>query len=313
MRGEEGRLKNGMLNVEWRMVNVEWEAAGAISHSTFFNSTFNIQTSFGATGHLALNLPPAYRGFILTLHPSLFTLRVAILRVMKRTILFLLALTLVATVASADEVLRCDSRGSRRRCSFDTRGPVSITVRRQYSAASCVEGTSWGWHDGEVWVDNGCRAEFLITPRHEDRGDRGDRAEHRRDRGEVIICEAGERRHRCDAFVPYGVVMQRQLSHRDCIRGESWGFDRDGIWVDHGCRAEFYIEGEDRREHHAEHIVCESHNGQNEICEADTRFGVELTRQLSASACVFRRSWGYNDRGIWVRDGCRAEFTIRRR
>src|SRR5258708_3631566 len=229
---------------------------------------------------------------------------------MKRTILFLLALSLIATVASADEVIRCESKGGRRRCAFDTPGSVSITVRRQYSVAACVEGSSWGWHDGELWVDNGCRAEFLVTPRREERRDYG---EHRRDRGEVIICEAGEHRHRCDAFVPYGVVMQRQLSRRDCIRGETWGFDRDGVWVDRGCKAEFYIEGEDRREHHAERLVCESHGGRNEGCEADTRFGVELTRQLSSAACVFRRSWGYNDRGIWVTDGCRAEFLIRRR
>ena len=221
---------------------------------------------------------------------------------MKRTILFLLALTLLATAVSADEIVRCDSRGGRRRCTFDTRGPVIVSVRRQYSGASCVQGSSWGWHDGEIWVDNGCRAEFLVVREHE----------HHRDRGEVIICEAGEHRHRCDAFIPYGVIMQRQLSHRDCIRGETWGFDRDGIWVDHGCRAEFYVEGEDRHEHHAERLVCESHHGQRELCEADTRFGVELTQQLSSAACIQRRTWGYNDRGIWVTDGCRAEFLIRR-
>ncbi len=240
---------------------------------------------------------------------------------MKRTILFLLAFSLIATVASADEVIRCESKGGRRRCAFDTPGPVSITVRRQYSVAACVEGSSWGLHDGELWVDNGCRAEFLVTPRREERRNYG---EHRRDRGEVIICEAGEHRHRCDAFVPYGVVMQRQLSRRDCIRGETWGYDRDGIWVDHGCRAEFYIEGDDRHDHErdrgherdhyrGERIVCESHEGRTTLCEADTRFGVELTRQISAAECVFRRSWGYNERGIWVKDGCRAEFALRTR
>src|ERR1700747_2360325 len=82
--------------------------------------------------------------------------------IMKRTILFLLALTVVATVASADEVIRCESRGSRRRCPHDRRAPVSTTVPGQYSAASCVQGSSYGWRDGELWVDNGCRAEFLI-------------------------------------------------------------------------------------------------------------------------------------------------------
>ena len=234
---------------------------------------------------------------------------------MKRTILFLLALSLVAVVASADEVIRCESKGGRRRCAFDTPGSVSISLRRQLSIIACVEGSNWGWRNGEVWVDAGCRADFLIIPR---------RVERHRERGETIICESGDRRHRCDAFVPYGVIMQRQLGRRECIRGETWGYDRDGIWVDHGCRAEFYIEGDDRRDHERDHerdrdryrgerVICESHDGRTTLCEADTRFGVELTRQISGAECVFRRSWGYNERGIWVKDGCRAEFALRAR
>jgi hypothetical protein len=33
--------------------------------------------------------------------------------------------------------------------------------------------------------------------------------------------------------------MTRQLGDVRCIEGENWGRDRDGIWVDRGCRAEF--------------------------------------------------------------------------
>lgn len=38
-----------------------------------------------------------------------------------------------------------------------------------------------------------------------------------------------------------GVRLSRQLSREACVEGVSWGFDRDGIWVDKGCRAEFTI------------------------------------------------------------------------
>ncbi len=35
------------------------------------------------------------------------------------------------------------------------------------------------------------------------------------------------------------VTMQRKLSQSACQRGADWGVDRDGIWVDKGCRAVF--------------------------------------------------------------------------
>jgi hypothetical protein len=38
------------------------------------------------------------------------------------------------------------------------------------------------------------------------------------------------------------VRLQRQLSDTRCIRGDNWGVDRSGIWVDRGCSAEFVIE-----------------------------------------------------------------------
>ena len=39
----------------------------------------------------------------------------------------------------------------------------------------------------------------------------------------------------------YDVEIQRQLSHKQCRFGGSWGYDRSGIWVDRGCRAVFAI------------------------------------------------------------------------
>lgn len=38
-----------------------------------------------------------------------------------------------------------------------------------------------------------------------------------------------------------GVRLVKQLSREACVEGVSWGFDRDGIWVDQGCRAEFRV------------------------------------------------------------------------
>jgi hypothetical protein len=57
-------------------------------------------------------------------------------------------------------------------------------------------------------------------------------------------------------------------------------------------------------------ITCASDSGQRVYCEADTRGGVRLVRQLSDSPCQEGSTWGYDARGIWADRGCRAEFDI---
>jgi hypothetical protein len=233
---------------------------------------------------------------------------------MKR-LLFAVALLLAATSALADETVRCESKGSRRRCAYDTPGAVTVEVKRQLSITECVQDQNWGVRNGEIWVDGGCRADFLVIQERRGYG--------RRSEGQTLVCESNGRYHRCEARIPSGVRIARQLSRTDCIRGRSWDYDRNGIWVDNGCRAEFYIEGgrsgrdrdDDDRDHHGrtERVTCESRDGKNVFCAAETQYGVELERQLSSTECVFRRNWGYTDRGIWVKDGCRAEFSVRTR
>jgi len=57
-------------------------------------------------------------------------------------------------------------------------------------------------------------------------------------------------------------------------------------------------------------ITCSSDDGRRHYCDADTRRGVRLSRQISGSACVETQTWGYDNRGVWVDRGCRAEFSI---
>ena len=37
------------------------------------------------------------------------------------------------------------------------------------------------------------------------------------------------------------VRLVKQRSDAPCEQGSSWGFDTRGIWVDHGCRADFLV------------------------------------------------------------------------
>lgn len=57
-------------------------------------------------------------------------------------------------------------------------------------------------------------------------------------------------------------------------------------------------------------IVCSSDDMGRHFCSADTRRGVQLSRQISGSACTQNSTWGYDNKGIWVDKGCRAEFRV---
>ncbi|OKH38680.1 hypothetical protein NIES2119_08780 [[Phormidium ambiguum] IAM M-71] len=44
-------------------------------------------------------------------------------------------------------------------CSLDTRG--GVVLDKEYSNSICAD--NWGFEDGFVWVENGCRARFRAT------------------------------------------------------------------------------------------------------------------------------------------------------
>lgn len=119
----------------------------------------------------------------------------------------------------------------------------------------------------------------------------------------TVRCESVNNRiHDCEVGTGF-VTMARQLSDNNCIYGTSWGYKDGKIWVKEGCRAEFNFTERAT-------LVCESLNGESGLCFADTTDGVRLVRRISDSKCDFGRDWGWDTNGIWVANGCRAEFAI---
>ncbi len=222
-------------------------------------------------------------------------------------------LVLSAVSLFADSLVRCESKGGRRICAVGNIG--SVVLRKQRSLSTCTEGETWGYTRDAIWVDHGCRADFQVFTRVADRDRNRDRDRDRNRRGR-LICESDGGRRFCAADTRFGVRLARTLGRRDCVEGRSWGFTDHGVWVDRGCRAEFTLgnAGADRREErHSVSVVCESEYNRRNRCAADTRFGVEMKRQISRTDCVLNRTWGYDRDGIWVANGCRAEFVIRMR
>ena len=138
-----------------------------------------------------------------------------------------------------------------------------------------------------------------------------------------IACSSDNgRRNYCPVNTSGGVQMVRQRSDARCTQGYSWGYDRRGIWVDHGCRADFAVRANYRPPRPGGpgygpggpggvSITCSSDNGKRNYCPADTRRGVQMVRQRSDARCTQGYSWGYDRRGIWVDRGCRADFIVR--
>lgn len=141
------------------------------------------------------------------------------------------------------QLMPCNSWDYRpARCSVNlSRGGAAYL--RQVVAGRCGQlGTNWGWDSGGVWVRNGCRAIFAIQYGGGDfpvgvvgpaqGAGRGWRQ---------VRCESFQyRQARCATDI-LGPPHLQQVIAGQCVRGETWDYDRGGINVRGGCRAIFSV------------------------------------------------------------------------
>jgi hypothetical protein len=132
---------------------------------------------------------------------------------------------------------------------------------------------------------------------------------------ERITCESNNNR-RSTCYIrdldQQSVRLVDRLSSAACINGRSWGTNRDGIWVDEGCRARFSYDVSGGRRGS---LTCESEDGDLKNCRVPglVENSVRLTKRLSNSSCINGRTWGTMPDIIWVESGCRAEFSFEAR
>jgi hypothetical protein len=145
-----------------------------------------------------------------------------------------------------------------------------------------------------------------------------------------VRCESRNNRYNeCHVGRWRGAELVRQHSNADCIEGVSWGFRGDTIWVDRGCAADFaqgygggygngngygYGNHDSRPSSGGQVLRCKSRGYEPNYCQADSRrSGVYIERQISKSPCIEGRTWGSDHRGIWVSQGCEADFRVESR
>lgn len=248
-----------------------------------------------------------------------------------------LALAAPAAMAwSTGPTFDCSSNDRRTvHCPVDTRG--GVVLLRQHSRAPCIEGDSWGWDRRGVWVSAGCRGEFAVggggygPPGHGGgwhgapgwgggpgwSGGPGRR-----------VCESiGQQTAWCPMDTRRGVWLVQQFSRAACIEGRTWGWDRRGVWVSHGCRAEFESAGPGGGPGWGpgpgpgwgggsgwapppQTVRCESSRGRVQHCAVGPVRSIRLQRQLSRGECREGYSWGWDRGMLWVSHGCRGEFVV---
>jgi len=175
-----------------------------------------------------------------------------------------------ATAQRGDYIYCASDNGRLNYCSADTRDGVRLV--RQRSGSPCIQGRTWGYSRRGIWVDRGCRAEFVAGANYRDR-DYGRDRDYDRDRDR-----------------DYDRDRDRDYDHEhgpDCDYGR-----------DHGRLVQTFY--------------CASGDGRRHYCAEGTRGSVRLIRQRSGSPCNYGRTWGRDWNGVWVDRGCRAEFEVRR-
>lgn len=137
----------------------------------------------------------------------------------------------------------------------------------------------------------------------------------------TIRCESEDDRYSyCRTYTRGQIELRKRLSKAPCVEYETWGADRDGsgVWVRNGCRAEFAVRerhwdrDDDDREGRGRTISCKSTEWSYNHCPARNPRKARLVQRLSDASCVKGSSWGVDRYGIWVDNGCEAEFEIKR-
>ncbi len=201
--------------------------------------------------------------------------------------------------------ITCESQNNKfRDCPIATGGRVRL--QQNISNARCEYGRTWGFDWNSIWVDRGCRGKFVVNGSGSgwESGNYGQRVKCESQNGSFKICNVAT----------YGYVrMVQQISQSPCVAGRTWGYQENQIWVGNGCRAEFEIgRGDATWDGDARVVTCSSTDGRYSRCFTRTEGQVSLKKQLSSQPCVLQRTWGYDQNGIWVDNGCRGQFVVGR-
>ncbi|XP_012946256.1 lectin ADEL-like [Aplysia californica] len=123
-----------------------------------------------------------------------------------------------------------------------------------------------------------------------------------------------EKRVQDASYVLNMTVVDRQ-SAAACTLGESFGYQKVTLRVDHGCRADFNVCYLPVRPTECQVLRVESWNykyAKKKVAGAALFLNMTVEGRQSAASCDLDKSFGfYNENStVWVDHGCRADFNI---
>jgi hypothetical protein len=213
----------------------------------------------------------------------------AFLRVFAAGCVLIVGALAAPDTAQASQSVTCESdSNTRRTCRTNTAG--GVTLQTQLSRASCHQGSTWGYDSRGIWVSNGCRAVFRTGNHSSSHSSSSD--------DNAAAAVAGL------ALLAVGAAVAHE-KHEERERDR---YDDEYYRYEPSRNDYHYYQNSGYRN---EQVTCESHNDRYNYCRAPIhRSHVRLLRRHSDSGCTYDRDWGYDARGVWVENGCRATFEI---
>jgi hypothetical protein len=148
--------------------------------------------------------------------------------------------------------LCCSSSAAAREQLLPSGGLQAAARMLRVIAGDCRDGNTWRWDRRSITVRNGCRADFEVMQGSSGWGGSGGSGSGWGSGGGVggggfnpgqgnrtINCESWNyRAARCPIGGARSVSLTRVIAG-NCQEGRTWGWDRNSIWVNGGCRATF--------------------------------------------------------------------------
>lgn len=163
-----------------------------------------------------------------------------------------------------------------------------VRMTRQRSGSPCVAGRTYGSNNGQIWVNNGCRADFEVTQgRQMGRG-----RDHDRD--------------------GYNDQDRNRDGYNDRDRNRDGYNDRDRVNANNG-----HLSGPPSayygKFHDGKTTCAAGANGQNRtFCQTDGAFRTASIQNQNGS-CVKGRTWDVDSQfGLWVSGSCSGSWQIQR-
>jgi len=130
---------------------------------------------------------------------------------------------------------------------------------------------------------------------------------------QTIHCESRNyQRAYCPTGPISGAQIVTQISAAPCAQGRTWGWDGGGIWVSDGCEGQFAVQPTTvppPEPPPSNTVGCESRDYQQSNCPTAARISrAWIVQQHSQAPCIEGRTWGWDERGVWVNQGCSAVF-----